>query len=129
MMIDMTATRDDLSRLVRDANDNGFSYQQIADRAGTDVETGERLTKAYVHGLAKTPPANPPREWQLRLLAVGLGVPEAVVKRAAAAQWLGYTPAELSGYDDNVRVIVAHLGDLDSEEVARIRRLVENWKP
>ncbi|MGR7002767.1 hypothetical protein ACU686_44435 [Yinghuangia aomiensis] len=82
-----------------------------------------------MHSLVQTPPANPPREWQLRALAAGLGKPADIVKRAAAAQWLGYVATDLSRYPDDVRVIVAHLGDLDDDEIARIRRLVENWNP
>jgi len=126
-MIHMATDRDDLSRLVREANDAGASYGDIAQRA-VDPETGEKLSKPYVNNLARGQVDNPPRAWMLRALAAGLRQPESVVKAAAAAQWMDYVATGLSGYGDDVRIIVAHLGDLPEEEVARIRRLVETWK-
>lgn len=126
-MINMATERDDLSRLVREANDAGASYADIAARA-IDPRTEQNLSKPYINNLALNKVDNPPRAWMLRALAAGLRLPEGVVKAAAAAQWMEYVGHGLAGYGEDEKVILAHLGDLPAEEVARIRRLVESWQ-
>ncbi|OPC83060.1 hypothetical protein B4N89_20840 [Embleya scabrispora] len=126
-MIRVATERDDLSRLVREAHDAGASYGEIAQRA-VDPESGETLSKPYIARLAHGQVDNPPRASMLRALAAGLRLPVSVVKAAAAAQWMEYVATGLTGYGDDVRIIVAHLGDMSEDEVARFRRLVESWR-
>lgn len=116
--------RDDLSRLVREVNDTGISFQKIADRA-IDPQTGTTLSKPYIQKISTNSVANPPTPDRLRALAAGLNKPLTVVQRAAAAQWLDYEATELSGYDDDVRVIVAHLAGMTRNERRRWLAMIE----
>ena len=116
--------RDALSRLVRDLNDAGTSYQRMADRA-IDPETGETLSKPYFKKLATNAVTSAPTPSRLRAIAAGLRKPLTVVQRAAAIQYLDYRATELSGYDDDVRVIVAHLAGMDPAERRRWLAMME----
>jgi transcriptional regulator with XRE-family HTH domain len=116
--------RDDLSRMVREANDAGASFQQLADRA-IDPQTGTTLSKPYLQKLSTNSVTNPPTPERLRALAEALRRPLTVVQRAAASQWLDYQATELAGYDEEVRVIVAHLAGMDKSELRRWRAMIE----
>jgi hypothetical protein len=114
--------RDELSRLVRQINDSGVSYQKMADQASA---AGKAISKPYfqklaTNGVAKTPDAD-----MLEAIAAGIRQPLTVVQRAAAVQFLNYQATELSGYDDDVRVIVAHLAGMPESERRRWRRMIE----
>lgn len=116
--------RDELSRLVRDVNDDGrgVSYQEMADRAEL---AGAPLSKPYFQKMATNAVTTAPTPDRLRGLAAGLRKPLAVVQRAAAVQYLEYQATELSGYDDDVRVIVAHLAGMGTAEKKRWRAMME----
>lgn len=116
--------RDVLSRLVREANDAGVSFQRMADLA-RDPETGETLSKPYFQRMATNNITTPPTAARLRAIAAGLSKPLRVVQRAAAAQYLDYQSTELSGYDDETRIIVAHLAGMVPSERRRWRRMIE----
>ncbi|MET7795754.1 hypothetical protein [Streptomyces decoyicus] len=116
--------RDELSRLVRDANDDGASYQQLADRSA-DPETGKPISKPYLQKLATNAITTAPSAAQLRSIAAALRKPLPVVQRAAAIQFLDYKATELSGYDDDVRVIVAHLAGMKPAAKRRWRAMIE----
>ncbi|WP_405941560.1 hypothetical protein [Streptomyces sp. NBC_00207] len=113
-----------LSRLIQEALDEGFSYQQIAERA-VDPETGATVVKQYLHKLVKNPPANPPKPHELRAIAVGLRKSERRIKEAAAQQWLEYEATELAGYDEDVRIIVGHLAGKSKVELRQWRAMIE----
>lgn len=117
-------TRDDLSALVRQANDAGESFQQLADRAA-DPETGETLSKPYFQKLARNRVTTTPTPARLRAIAAALRTPLSVVQRAAAAQYLEFTTTELAGYDEDVRVIVAHLAGMEKPDLRRWRAMLE----
>ncbi|MDG9701729.1 hypothetical protein [Streptomyces sp. DH37] len=114
--------RDDLSRLVREVNDAGVSFQQMADRAAA---AGEKGSKPYFQKLATNAVATAPSPDLLRGIAAGLRKPLTVVQRAAAVQFLDYQATELSGYDDDVRVIVAHLAGMEKIERKRWLAMIE----
>lgn len=116
--------RDDLSRLVREVNDDGrgVSYQEMADRAAA---AGTSLSKPYFQKMATNAVTTAPTPDRLRAIAAGLKRPLAVVQRAAAIQYLDYQATELSGYDDDVRVIVAHLAGMGANEKRRWRAMIE----
>lgn len=113
-----------LSRLILDGLDEGLSYQQLSDRA-VDPKTGSTVSKQYLQKLAKTPPASPPNPAQLRAIAVALRKSERRIKEAAAEQWLEYEALELSGYDEDVRIIVGHLAGKSKAEVRQWRAMME----
>lgn len=113
-----------LSRLILNALDEGLSYQQLADRA-IDPSGAGTVSKQYLQKLARTPPANPPNPAQLRAIAVALRKSERRVKEAAAEQWLEYEALELSGYDEDVRIIVGHLAGKSKAEVRQWRAMME----
>ncbi|MFF6847044.1 hypothetical protein [Streptomyces antimycoticus] len=114
--------RDNLSRLIRDANYMGLSYQEMADRSEA---AGYPVSKPYLQKLATNAVATAPSPDRLEGIAAALRKPVAVIQRAAAIQYLNYQATELSGYDDDVRVIVAHLAGMDPRERKRWRRMLE----
>jgi hypothetical protein len=69
--------------------------------------------------------SSPPTAARLRAMAAGLHMPLRVVQRAAAAQYLDYQSTELAGYDEETRIIVAHLAGMDPGERRRWRRMME----
>lgn len=113
-----------LSQLIRDANEQGLSYQQMSDRA-FHAESGTRLSKPYLQRLVSNPPAKSPSKVQLKALANALQKSERRVKAAAAAQWLEYEATELAGYNDDVRIIVGHLAGMPEAELRRWRAMIE----
>ncbi|MFG2328312.1 hypothetical protein ACGFMM_01665 [Streptomyces sp. NPDC048604] len=116
--------RDALSQLVRTVNDDGrgVSYQDMADRAAT---AGFPLSKPYFQKMATNAVPTAPTPDRLRALAAALQKPLAVVQRAAAIQYLDYQATELAGYDDDIRVIVAHLAGMERSERRRWQAMIE----
>ncbi len=113
-----------LSQLILDANRAGLSYQDMANR-GVDRDTGTRLPKQWYQKLVKTPPVNPPTPAQMHAIAAAIGKPVRRVKEATALQWLQYEATELSGYDEEVRIIVGHLAGKSKPELLRWRMMIE----
>lgn len=116
--------RDALSRLVREANDDGrgASYQLMADRAAA---AGHPLSKPYFQKLATNAVTQAPSPDRLRGIAAGLQRPLSIVQRAAAIQYLDYQATELAGYDEDIRVIVAHLAGMEKGERRRWQAMIE----
>lgn len=114
--------RDALSQLVRQVNDSGVSFGKMAERA---ERAGRSVSKPYFQKMATNSVASAPNPHQLEGLAAGLARPLAVVQRAAAIQYLAYEATELSGYDDETRIIVAHLAGMDDSEKRRWRAMIE----
>jgi hypothetical protein len=114
-----------LSQLIQEANQGrGLSYQDMANRA-IDPDSGTRLAKQALQKLVKTPPVNPPSIEQMRAIANGIGRPLRHVQEAVAAQWLQYEATELSGYDEEVRIIVGHLAGKSKADLMRWRYMIE----
>ncbi|MEU2674780.1 hypothetical protein ABZ622_39320 [Streptomyces sp. NPDC007164] len=116
--------RDALSRLVREINDDGrgASYQLMADRAAA---AGHPLSKPYFQKLATNAVTQAPNPDRLRGIAAGLERPLSIVQRAAAIQYLDYQATELAGYDEDIRVIVAHLAGMEKAERRRWQAMIE----
>lgn len=114
--------RDPLSRLVREVNDAGVSFGQMAERAAA---VGEKGSKPYFQKLATNSVATAPSEDLLRGIAAGLRKPLPVVQRAAAIQFLNYRATELAGYDEETRIIVAHLAGMEKSERRRWLAMIE----
>ena len=113
-----------LSQLVQDALDSGISLRRLGERA-TDPETGESISWQYFQKLVKNPPASPPDPVQMRALAAALSRPYRRIQEAAAKQWLQFEATELAGYDEDVRIIVAHLAGKTPGDKRRWRRMIE----
>lgn len=118
--------RDDLSRLVRQINDDGrgVSYGKMAERA-IDPKSGESVSKSYLQKLATNSVAKPPTAAQLGAIAAALGQHLSIVHHASAVQYMDYQATELSGYDEDTRVIVAHLAGMAKAERRRWRAMIE----
>lgn len=112
-----------LSRLIQDVNDSGVTYQEMADR-GIDPD-GNRLPRQWYQKLVKTPPVNPPSVAQMHAIARGIGKPFRRVQEATAEQWLMYEATEVAGYDEEVRIIIAHLVAKPKAEVMKWRYMIE----
>ncbi|MET9952359.1 hypothetical protein ABZ135_12530 [Streptomyces sp. NPDC006339] len=114
--------RDELSRMVRDVNDRGVSYKEMEDRARA---AGHSVSKPYLQKIATNTAVKTPGPERLEAIAAAIGRPVSVVKRAAAIQYLDYEATELSGYGDDVRVIVAHLAGMEPKERKRWLAMIE----
>jgi hypothetical protein len=114
--------RDALSRLVREVNAQGVSFQQMSDRAAS---AGHDLSKPYFQKLATNSVTTAPTPARLSAIAAGLSKPLRIVTQAAAIQFLNYEATELAGYDEETRVIVAHLAGMPPKERRRWRRMIE----
>lgn len=114
--------RDELSRLVREANDAGLSFGQMAERS---ERASCPVSKPYFQKMATNAVTRAPTPDLLRGIADALRQPLTVIQRAAAIQYLDYQATELSGYDDDVRVIVAHLAGMNPAEKRRWRAMIE----
>lgn len=113
---------DDLSQLVREVNDGGASYQDMADRSAA---AGHPLSKPYFQKLGTNAVTQAPTPERLAGIAAGLGQPLQLVKRAAARQFLEYEGRELTGFSDDVRVVVSHLAGMNPDDVRRWRAMIE----
>lgn len=114
--------RDELSRMVREVNDSGVSYQDMSDRAAA---AGFQVSKAYMQKVATNNVSTSPSWERLEAIAAALGKPTSIVQRAAAIQWLRYEATELSGYDEDTRIIVAHLAGMERQKKKQWRAMIE----
>lgn len=114
-----------LSQMVQDELDkDGISLRRLGERA-VDPETGQSISWQYLQKLVKNPPASAPDPLQMRALAAALSKPYRRIQEAAARQWLQYEATELSGYDDDVRIIVGHLAGKSKAELRKWRYMIE----
>lgn len=113
-----------LSQLVQNEIDAGTSFRRLGERA-VDPDTGEKISWQYFQKLVKNPPASPPDPVQMRALSAALNKPYRRIQEAAARQWLQYEATELAGYDEDVRIIVAHLAGQSPADKRRWRRMIE----
>jgi transcriptional regulator with XRE-family HTH domain len=94
------------------------SYGEIARRGG--------LPRSTVHHLASNNrPVRVPNPRTLERLAVGLDVPERVV-RAAAASAAGFVLEEQPADDPEIEVLMASLSRLSAEERRHVSVLVQS---
>lgn len=114
--------RDELSRLVREVNDAGVSYATMEKRAR---QAGRSLSRSQFNKMANGTVKTGPSDEDLLAYAAGLEKPLSLVTRAAARQYLNLQATELSGYGDDVKVIVAHLAGMPQDDVRRWRAMIE----
>jgi len=114
--------RDQLSRLVREVNDAGDSYATMETRAR---QAGYTLSRSQFNKMATGTVKTPPDDDDLLAYSAGLNKPLDLVTRAAARQFMNYKGTELSGYGDDVKVIVAHLAGMPQADQRRWRVMIE----
>lgn len=114
--------RDQLSRMVREANDAGVSYATMEKRAR---QSGYTLSRSQFNKMAAGTVKTSPSDEDLLAYSAGLNRPLDLVTRAAARQFLNYKGTELSGYGDDVVVIVAHLAGMPKADQRRWRVMIE----
>lgn len=112
-----------LSQLIRQVNESGVTYQDMADRGLTP--DGHKLPKQWYQKLVKTPPVNPPSVDQMHAIAAATGRSFRRIQEATAKQWLMYEATELAGYDEEVRIIVGHLAGKSKAELLQWRMMIE----
>lgn len=112
-----------LSQLVLDANAAGVSYQDMADRGREP--NGKKYNKQWYNKLITAPPVSAPSVDQMHAIATATGRTFRAVQLAVAEQWLQYKATELSGYSDDVRIIVGHLAGKTPDELRRWRYMME----
>lgn len=84
-----TGTGARLSRYVKDYMDRtGVSNLSLARRS-RDPETGEELLPQWIKHLVENRVPRSPEPWRYRALAAGMGVEVDLIRRLAAAQWIG----------------------------------------
>jgi len=108
-----------LQRLIRARMaERRWSYAEVAARGG--------LPRSTVHHLATNPrPGRPPHPATLEHLALGLDVPVATV-RAAAAEAVGLTVYQEPVADPGIEVLVAALHRLRPEDRRHVAALVSS---
>lgn len=79
-----------LRDMVQDALDRGQTLEQLESKA-VDPVTSTRASKSLFSRIKRNEVDRVPNDYHLRGIAVALGTPYEVVRRAAIAQWL---PAE-----------------------------------
>ncbi|PWG08750.1 hypothetical protein DF268_35855 [Streptomyces sp. V2] len=114
--------RDDLSRMVRDANAAGASFATMEKRAR---DAGYPLSRSQFNKFALNTVKSAPDEAEIMAIAAGIEKPQRLVTRAAARQYLNFESTELSGFSDEIRVIVAHLAGMQPEDQRRWRAMIE----
>ncbi|MFJ6659672.1 hypothetical protein ACIQNG_25465 [Streptomyces sp. NPDC091377] len=114
--------RDDLSRLIREANAAGVSFATMEARAGA---AGHPLSRSQFNKLALNTVKTSPTDEALAAIAAGITKPFVIVARAAARQYLRYEATGLSGYGEDVRIIVAHLAGMPPDSQRRWRAMIE----
>ncbi|MFE2046623.1 hypothetical protein ACFXAZ_38075 [Streptomyces sp. NPDC059477] len=114
--------RDDLSRLVREANAAGVSFAVMEARASA---AGHPLSRSQFNKLSRNMVKTSPTSEDLAAIAAGIEKPLSIVGRAAARQYLNYESTGLSGYGEDVRIIVAHLAGMSPDSQRRWRAMIE----
>lgn len=120
--------RTDLQDLVRDRRaELGISFATLESRCLDPVTREVTVKSSWLHRLESGEPTQAPQEPQLRGLAAGLDLPIAVVKRAAAAQYMGILPEEGSIWSSSRegQIHLARMEDLSPEERQAAAEMVE----
>ncbi|MFG3048093.1 XRE family transcriptional regulator [Streptomyces sp. NPDC048241] len=125
------AERTDFTDLVRARRaELGYSLRELEARTVDD--NGEAQAKfGWLSKLERGVPVLTPKEGVVRLLASALGLPEHVLKAAAAAQFLGFDPRadpDVVWSDDlTTRIIVARAEEMSDEDRRQLAEIAETF--
>lgn len=114
-----------LSSLIRAVLDQpGMSTRRLSAES-VDPETGQRPGATWLGDLARGEISRAPEPHVLRALAAGTGYSLFEVQAAAASQFLGFVPTEMSDLPDDVRAMVVLMSNADPSELPRARAVLE----
>jgi transcriptional regulator with XRE-family HTH domain len=127
----MTEQRSDFSDLLRQRRaELGLSLRDMEARS-VDPGSGAQAKFGWLSKVENGKPVDTPKEDILKALAVGYGLPEGLLKAAAARQFLGYDPAAESGVvwssDLTTRLIVARAEEMDEEDRRQLADIAETF--
>lgn len=127
----MTEQRFDFRDLLRQRRaELGLSLRDMEARS-VDPASGAQAKFGWLSKIENGKPTDPPREDVLLAVSVGYGLPESVVKAAAAKQFMGFDPASdptvMWSGDLTTRVIVAHAEGLSDEERRQLADIAETF--
>lgn len=131
----MPEQRTDFTDLVRSRRaELGISLRELEKRS-VHVESGTQARFGWLSKVEGGKSIDTPRRELVLAVAVGLGLPERIVKAAVAAQFLDFDPADDSSVlwsdDLTTRIIVARaqeLSDVDRRELADIAEIYARRK-
>lgn len=112
-----------LAGLVRQRNDEGWSYREMEKRAN---RAGHSISHSQLADYASDAVRKVPNREQIEALAAALDLGYETVRAAVFAQYYGYVPRELSSRKTS-RVAAAVPSDLSPEEEGELVRMVEAW--
>ncbi|MGW2210162.1 helix-turn-helix domain-containing protein [Streptomyces sp. NPDC001781] len=125
----MSEQRTDFTDLIRTRRaELGYSLRELEAR--TVDEAGEAQVKfGWLSKLERGESVLTPREGAVTILASALGLPERVLKAAAAAQFLGFDPRadpDVVWSDDlTTRIIVARAEEMSEEDRQEFAEIAE----
>jgi transcriptional regulator with XRE-family HTH domain len=127
----MTEQRTDFTDLVKARRaELGYSLRELEARS-VDPVSGTQAKFGWLSKLENGRPVDTPKEELLKALAVGLHLPERVLKAAAASQFLGFDPAAESGVvwseDLTTRIIVARAEEMSDDDRRQLAEIAETF--
>lgn len=114
----------DLVRTRREELNEGLTA--FAAKA-VDPETGERVTRGWIHRLESGEPVIPPQVEQLRALAAACELPLERLQDAASAQFHGVDA--LAGGSAESKAYVHKLDRIPADQRARLLQLIDTLVP
>ncbi len=127
----MTEQRTDFrDLLLRRRAELGRSLREM-EALCVDPVSGAQAKFGWLSKVENGKPVDTPKEDVLIAVSIGYGLPENVVKAAAAAQFLGYDPERdpsvvWSG-DMTTRLIVAHAEEMSDDERRQLADIAETF--
>lgn len=127
----MTERRFDFRDLLRQRRaELGLSLRDMEARS-VDPDSGAQAKFGWLSKVENGRPVDTPKEDVLKAIVIGYGLPERVVKAAAARQFLGYDPAEdpsvMWSGDLTTRIIVARAEEMGEEERRQLAEIAETF--
>lgn len=127
----MTEQRTDFRDLLRQRRaELGCSLRDM-EALCIDPASGVQAKFGWLSKVENGKPIDPPKEEVLLAVSIGYGLPEKVVKAAAAKQFMGYDPAGdpsvIWSGDLTTRIIVAHAEEMSDDERRQLAEIAETF--
>lgn len=123
--------RTDFNDLLRDRRaELGISLRELEARS-VHPESGTQAKFGWLSKVENGKPIDTPKKELVQAVAIGLGLPEVVVKGAVARQFLDYDPAADSSVvwsgDLTTRIIVARVEEMSEEDRRQLAEIAETF--